>query len=108
MCNSFNIACVLHGITFWHGVVKFVDVGQRSTSRAQIFIGTFHRFLRALYDLPMKKLRNMTGRNTTWAVFKANAVSLSRKITSMNPVREPFSERVPIHAIFLKKEIPIE
>ena len=28
-------------------------------------------------DLPKKKLRNMTGRNTTWGVFKAYVVFLS-------------------------------
>ncbi len=36
-----------------------------------MFLGTFHGLLRALsMDLPKKKLRNATGRNTLWGVFK--------------------------------------
>ncbi len=39
-----------------------------------MFIWMFHRLLKAYsMDLLKEKLRNTTGRNTTWGVFKAYA-----------------------------------
>ncbi len=43
-----------------------------------MFNGMFHSLLRALsMGMPKKTLRNTTGRNTMWGVFKAYAVFFS-------------------------------
>ncbi len=74
---------------FWHGGQDGGHLGKINTSRSydkslghevkKMFIWLFHSLLRAFsmdllkkkLDLLKKKIRNATGGNTTWEVFKA-------------------------------------
>ena len=66
------------GHDFWHGGQAGRHLGQvdRSRSRGRkMFIWMFHWLLIAYsMDLLKKKLRNTTGGNKTWGVFKAYVV----------------------------------
>ena len=77
-----------NGLEFWHGGQVKGYLGQVIRSRSQVkgqghwvkrcSFGCFIDFSETL-DLPKKKLRNMTVRNTTWGVFKAYSVSFLLK-----------------------------